>query len=121
MTAGGPKAWPQNPHALGHSLRRLAPALRRAGIAVERGKGKRREIRLCKGREKTSQTSPDPGSGDDGDVSDDLSGDLHDVGYESGGAYGLYDGDPDCRASEGCGAWAASLRWIPRGARSGSS
>jgi hypothetical protein len=73
------KAWPQNPRSLGHCLRRLAPALRRAGIAVERGKRKRREIRLCKGPEKTSQTSPGPESGDDGDVSGDLSGDLHGV------------------------------------------
>jgi len=74
------KVWPKNPRALGHGLRRLAPALRRAEIAVERGKGKRREIRLCKGREKTSSTShtcPAPEPGDDGDVSDDLSGDLY--------------------------------------------
>ena len=81
------KVWPKNVRSLGHCLRRLAPALRRAGIAVERSKGKRREIRLCKRREKTSatsQTPPEPAeSRDDGDVFDDLSGDLHGVGYEA--------------------------------------
>jgi hypothetical protein len=80
------KVWPQNPRALGHCLRRLAPALRRTGIDFERVRGKRREIRLCKAREKTSstsQTSLEPASGDDGDVSDDLCGDLHGVGEEA--------------------------------------
>jgi hypothetical protein len=80
------KAWPQNALSLGHCLRRLAPALRRAGIGVDRGKGKRREIRLCKGRKKTSQTSKtslQPKARDNGDVSDVLSGDLHGVDEEA--------------------------------------
>jgi hypothetical protein len=51
------KAWPQNALSLGHCLRRLAPALRRAGIPYERGKGTRRIIQLGKAREKTSETS----------------------------------------------------------------
>src|SRR5262245_52582686 len=80
------KNWPKNARSLGHCLSRLAPALRRAGIGVDRGKGKRREIRLCKARRKTSQTSktsPEPKSRDNGDVSDVLSGDLHGVDEEA--------------------------------------
>jgi hypothetical protein len=75
------KAWPQNVRSLGHCLRRLAPALRRAGIPYERSKGTHRTIHLCKAREKTSETSEMPGNGtpkDDQDVSDDLSPALHD-------------------------------------------
>jgi hypothetical protein len=73
------KNWPKNARSLGHCLSRLAPAIRHAGIGVDRGKGKRREIRLCKARRKTSQTSKtssEPKSRDNGDVSDVLSGDL---------------------------------------------
>jgi uncharacterized coiled-coil protein SlyX len=40
--------WPQNVRSLGHCLRRLASALRRAGIAYERGKGMRRTIPCAK-------------------------------------------------------------------------
>jgi hypothetical protein len=42
------KAWPQDPRSLSVTLRRLAQALRRAGIEVERSRAKRRQIRLCK-------------------------------------------------------------------------
>ena len=35
------KNWPQNAQSLGHTLRRLAPALQRAGIDYEREKGSR--------------------------------------------------------------------------------
>jgi hypothetical protein len=54
--------WPQNVRSLGHCLRRLAPALRRAGLAFERGKSDRRTIHLCKlcrvgkRKSKTSET-----------------------------------------------------------------
>jgi hypothetical protein len=51
------KAWPENARSLGHCLRRLATALRRVGIEVERDKGTRRIIHLSKTREKTSETS----------------------------------------------------------------
>jgi hypothetical protein len=51
------KNWPANSLSLGHCLRRLAPALRRAGIGYERTKGTRRMIHLCKAVEKTSATS----------------------------------------------------------------
>jgi hypothetical protein len=78
------KIWPRNARSLGHCLRRLAPALRRMGIQLERDKGKRRVIRLCKAAGKTPKTpttsfSDDKtlGSTDDGDVSDVLSPSLH--------------------------------------------
>jgi 5S rRNA maturation endonuclease (ribonuclease M5) len=70
------KAWPENARSLGHCLRRLAAALRRVGIAVERDKGTRRIIHLCKAREKTSETSASSANcaeKDVQDVSDDLS------------------------------------------------
>jgi hypothetical protein len=51
------KDWPQNSRSLGHALRRLAQALRRAGIAYERDRSKRRLIYLCKWPDKTSRTS----------------------------------------------------------------
>jgi hypothetical protein len=65
------KSWPRDPRSLGHSLRRLAPALRRAGITMERGKGTRRMIRLCKACEKTSETSASPENHPEKDVQDD--------------------------------------------------
>jgi hypothetical protein len=74
------KNWPHNVRSLGHCLRRLAPSLRRAGIAYERSKGTHRTIHLCKACEKTSESSETPGNGrtkDDQDVSDDLSPPLH--------------------------------------------
>jgi hypothetical protein len=52
--------WPKNPRALGHALRRLAPALRRAGFGLERVRANRRILILtkkCKDRKKTSRTS----------------------------------------------------------------
>ena len=56
------KSWPENARALGHALRRLAPALRRAGIGLERQKMERRRIivltKTCKEGKRTSQTSP---------------------------------------------------------------
>ena len=70
------KNWPANSLSLGHCLRRLAPALRRAGIGYERDKGTRRTIHLCKAREETSgssETSEKRAGKDVQDVSDDLS------------------------------------------------
>jgi 5S rRNA maturation endonuclease (ribonuclease M5) len=72
-----PKSWPQNARSLGHCLRRLAQALRRAGISFERDKGKRRVIYLSKAPEKTSQTSPNLSEKDNGDVSGVLFPPLH--------------------------------------------
>jgi hypothetical protein len=75
------KAWPENARSLGHCLRRLATALRRVGIEVERDKGTRRIIHLSKAREKTSETSASSANcakKDVQDVSDDLSPQLHD-------------------------------------------
>jgi hypothetical protein len=103
--------WPQNVRSLGHCLRRLAPALRRAGIGYDRPReAKRRLIHLSKvyrERERTSQTSQtsfaegNDGSGtssqnvgetatssqtsqgnDDHDVPDDVSPTLHVEGPE---------------------------------------
>jgi 5S rRNA maturation endonuclease (ribonuclease M5) len=56
------RSWPQNARSLGHYLRRLAPSLRRTGIAYERSKGTHRTIHLCKAREKTSESSETPGN-----------------------------------------------------------
>jgi len=64
------KNWPQNVRSLGHCLRRLAVALRRAGIAFERDKGTRRIIHLCKAREKTSETSASSANCAEQDVQD---------------------------------------------------
>jgi BT4734-like, N-terminal domain len=75
------RSWPKNARSLGHCLRRLAPAMRRAGIAFERDKGTRRTIHICKGCEQTSESSEMSGYGitkDDQDVSDDPSPLLHD-------------------------------------------
>jgi hypothetical protein len=79
------KAWPENARSLGHCLRRLATALRRVGIEVERDKGTRRTIHLRKAREKTSETSASStnwAEKDVQDVSDDLPacGCVHEVG-----------------------------------------
>jgi len=52
------KAWPTTPRALSACLRRLAQALRRAGIEFEASKGKRRLIRLCSERKSSSFASP---------------------------------------------------------------
>ena len=71
------KNWPENARSLGHCLRRLALALRRAGIAYERDRSKRRVIQLSKAPEKTSQTSPNPSKNDDVDDVDDLFPNLH--------------------------------------------
>src|SRR4029450_13389292 len=68
------RSWPKNARSLGHCLRRLAPAMRRAGIAFERDKGTRRTIHICKACEKTSESSEMPSNGitkDDQDVLDD--------------------------------------------------
>src|SRR5215472_10495346 len=64
------KAWPENARSLGHCLRRLAAALRRVGIEVERDKGTRRIIHLCKAREKTSETSASSANCAEQDVQD---------------------------------------------------
>ena len=55
-----PKNWPQNPRALGHALRRLAPALRRGGFGFERVKSNDRILiltKMCKVGKTTSRTS----------------------------------------------------------------
>jgi len=70
------KNWPNNARSLGHCLRRLAPALRRAGIGYERTD--RRLIQLSKGRKKTSETSKESVLKNDPDVVDDLSTASHD-------------------------------------------
>jgi hypothetical protein len=52
--------WPKNVRSLGHALRRLAPALRRAGFDYKRERSEHRIIYLskrCKVAEKTSRTS----------------------------------------------------------------
>jgi hypothetical protein len=74
--------WPSNPRALGHSLRRLAPALRRAGIDYQRPprEAGRRIIQLCRVADKTSQTSSSSCAAQENDVCDDpddLSPSLH--------------------------------------------
>jgi hypothetical protein len=57
--------WPKNPQNLGHVLRRLAPALRRAGIGFERPtRGKSRLIKLFRTFEKSAETDADTGSQD---------------------------------------------------------
>ena len=74
------ESWPENARSLGHCLRRLAPALRRAGIPFKRDKGKRRMIHLGKAPEKTSrtsQTSQNSSEKADGDVSGVLFPPLH--------------------------------------------
>jgi BT4734-like, N-terminal domain len=108
------KNWPQNVRSLGHCLRRLAPALRRAGIGFERAsENKRRIIRLStscrhKGKEtsktsktsfaqendengtsspivsKTATSSPTPLGRDDVDVPDDVFPTLHVSGSKPG-------------------------------------
>jgi hypothetical protein len=76
------KLWPQNARALGHSLRRLAPALRRSGINLERDKGTRRTIRLCNAGKRTAVTSATSAAEemakDNEDVLDDVFPQLHD-------------------------------------------
>jgi hypothetical protein len=52
--------WPANARSLSVSLRRLAPALRRSGVAVEFAKERRRQIRLCKVGNFASPASPEP-------------------------------------------------------------
>jgi hypothetical protein len=59
------KRWPQNVRALGHALRRLAPALRRAGIGYERARGDRRTIYLSKKGGVGKTTSETSGSSAD--------------------------------------------------------
>ena len=54
------RAWPKNPRALGHQLRRLAPNLRIAGVEVEflPRKGRKRLIRIEHAAEVASFASP---------------------------------------------------------------
>jgi putative DNA primase/helicase len=57
------KHWPKNPRALGHALRRLAPALRRAGFGLDRAKSNRRILVLtkkCAEGKKTPKTPRSP-------------------------------------------------------------
>jgi hypothetical protein len=78
------KVWPANARSVGHCLRRLAAALRRAGINMDRDKGTRRTICLSKAREKTSETSATSGislAKDVQDVPDDLSSRLYDSSH----------------------------------------
>jgi putative DNA primase/helicase len=52
--------WPKNPQKLGQILRRIAPALRRAGIGYERPpRGKSRIIRLSRAAEKPGENDDD--------------------------------------------------------------
>jgi hypothetical protein len=78
---GRVRNWPSNPRALGHSLRRLAPALRRAGIGYQRSReADHRVIKMRKVRGKTSQTSSSSCAPVRNDVyadHDDLSASLH--------------------------------------------
>lgn len=55
--------WPENPQKLGLILRRIAPALRRAGIGYERQKSGDRIIRLTKAPEKPAKSAA--GNNDD--------------------------------------------------------
>jgi len=57
--------WPKNPQKLGQILRRIAPALRRAGIGYERPpRGKTRVIRLFRALEKPAKTAADADADD---------------------------------------------------------
>jgi len=85
------KNWPKNPRSLGHHLRRLAQALRRASIGYDRVKSDRRVIQLRKIGNETSRTSAssesygeDPMEKRDPDVSDDLCPTLHVLNSEQG-------------------------------------
>jgi hypothetical protein len=74
--------WPKTPRALSVCLRRLAQALRRAGIDADFKKGKRRHIRLCKRGNLASLTSPataDSPDTDGGDAKDANLQPLHDA------------------------------------------
>jgi hypothetical protein len=64
------KNWPQNARSLSVCLRRLAPALRRAGIELESGKAKRRHIRLCKASTFASPASPQSAAEETTDAND---------------------------------------------------
>jgi hypothetical protein len=83
------RTWPSNTRALGHCLRRLAPALRRAGIDYQRPprEADRRIIQMCRVADKTSQTSSSscaPPENDVCDDPDDLSPSLHVPTKEAG-------------------------------------
>jgi putative DNA primase/helicase len=57
--------WPKNPQKLGQILRRIAPALRRAGIGYQRPpRGKSRVIRLFRALEKSAKTAADADADD---------------------------------------------------------
>ncbi len=73
--------WPKAPRALSAVLRRMAQALRRAGIALEFGRGKRRTVRLCKRADfasPASPASPDSPTAAAGDANDADLQPLHD-------------------------------------------
>jgi len=72
--------WPKNPRALSGALRRLAPAFRRAGIQLEHGRAKRRQIKLCKIGNLASPASaklPDRPADDANDANDESFRPLH--------------------------------------------
>src|SRR6516162_3613692 len=77
------KAWPKNVLSLGHILRRLAPPLRRSGIAYERDRSTRRTIQLRMVGKKPSESSQpsentaEKDNPDDPDGFDDFSPTLH--------------------------------------------
>ncbi len=77
------KNWPQTPRVLSACLRRLAQALRRAGIEADFGKKSgRRQIRLCKRGNPASfaSTASENSSGEDvRDVQDANLQPLHDA------------------------------------------
>jgi hypothetical protein len=87
------KEWPNTPNLLGRSLRRCAPLLRRAGIAVDFSPGGNRRItlrRLTEYERKSSPSSPDPSENEErssdsnGNGSGDNAGDDRATGDSSG-------------------------------------
>jgi len=54
-----PKGWPADAKSLSRALTRLAPNLRRAGIEIDRGRGKRRIITISKPAVMTVKPAPD--------------------------------------------------------------
>jgi len=85
------KRWPQNVRALGHALRRLASALRRAGISYERARGDRRTIYLCKKGgvgKTTSETSASSADTRERDAEDTSSDNVREMPTSSGIAEG---------------------------------
>lgn len=85
--------WPRSPHGMRGALKRLAPALRLAGVGVEfgeRGTSRNRDrlIRLCSRGFQSSTTSTSSASRPDSDNLDDLDNqnrELHNASATGGG------------------------------------